>query len=180
MGHATTIRCASSGALHGRTTQTAAGCNADAAVGATGMSRHLRLRIRAARRLHRLAVRGTVGPWRTAHATARTRTGRAGCSPWRISRASAGRVPDTGLRPLERPYPRPFIPGFSVCRGAAPGPARTPRVYAPALNAALARRRATQAAIHAQVVRTATPPRRALTGSSARRTPACDSRNCTL
>lgn len=112
------------------------GCNADAAVGATGTSRHLRLRIRAAQRLHRLAVRGIVGPWRTP--PPRHGLGAPGAVHGGSSARSPDRAPDMGLRPLERPYLRPFIPGFSVCRGAAPSLARTPSVYAPALSAALA------------------------------------------
>ena len=55
-------RCAPSRGLHGRTAQTAAVRNADAAARATGTARHLRLRIRAARLLHPLAVRGAAGP----------------------------------------------------------------------------------------------------------------------
>ena len=68
------LRCAPSGDRQGRATQTAAGRPADAAGGATGTSRHRRHEyVRYGSCTVRLCVK-PLGPWRTAHATAR-RTG---------------------------------------------------------------------------------------------------------
>ena len=77
-----------------------------AAPRAAKTARHLRLRIRAAWRLRRLAVRGTAEPvahrqrYRSAHGGG---LGAPGAGRSRPSALPLGRVPDAGVQPPERP-----------------------------------------------------------------------------